>query len=443
MRPGINRRQFIQGAAAAGLGYWVAGGLSARGAVSANEKLSVAIIGTHNRAADNIKEVARVNTANIVALCDVDENLLADTMGRFPKARGFPDFRKMLDVMHKSIDAVLVACPNHTHAVATCAALHLKKHVYCEKPLAHTVFEARTVENLAKKQGVVTQMGTQIHAQSNYRRAVEIVQAGLIGPVHEVHVWCDKTHSADPPMPTEAMPVPAGLNYDNWVGPAEFHEYNSAWLPAKWRRFWPYGDGTLGDMACHFQDLAFWALGLKSPTKIWAEGPTPDAQCCPKALVVHWEYAARGSQPPVTLSWYDGLGARIPKELMEKWHVDPNWKNGVLFIGDKGALFSDYDKHKLLPEKEFADAQMPPKSIPESIGHHREWIEACRANDPDAALCHFDYSGPLTEAVLLGNVAYRTGPEQKLEWDATNLRVTNIPEANRFLQYEYRKGWKL
>ena len=445
MDRGMNRRDFLKGATAAGVGYWIASRATpSRAAISANDKLNVAIIGTHNRAADDIKEVAKVATANIVAFCDVDENLLGQTLSAHPKARGFIDFRNMLDAMHKGIDAVVVAGPNHTHAVATCAALHLKKHVYCEKPLTHTVSEARTVRELANQQRVVTQMGTQIHAQSNYRRAVEILQSGTIGPVHEVHVWCAKTHSIDPPMPTNAEPVPAGLHYDLWVGPAPFRPYNSAWLPAKWRRFWVYGDGTLGDMACHYQDLAFWALKLDAPTKIWAEGPQPDPKCCPKALTVHWEYPARGEMPAVKLSWYDGLDAHLPTDVAGQYGVDAaKWPNGVLFIGDKGALVADYDKHKLLPEKEFEGFAGVPHSIPESIGHHREWIEACRHNDPKAALCRFDYSGRLTEAVLLGNVAYRTGPGNVLEWDSKAMRIANNSLAERFLSYKYREGWRL
>jgi predicted dehydrogenase len=437
----INRRDFIKTASvAAAAGYWVAARtdrLSAA-AISPNEKLNIAQIGTNNQAAYDLKHVSMVETANIVAICDVDEKLLGATGEKFPKAKLFVDFRKMLDEMDKSIDAVVCACPNHLHAVTASAAMHRKKHVYVEKPLCHTVKEVRTLTELAKQMGVVTQMGTQIHAEPNYRRVVEIVKSGAIGPVSEVHIYCDKTHSAPPPMPTVAEPVPEGLHYDLWVGPAPFRPYNSAWLPAKWRRYWVYGDGTLGDMACHYKDLAFWALDLKYPTKIWAEGPKLDPECCPHDLTVHWQYPARGQQPAVQVSWYDG-GRRPPKSA--EWGLDEKIAAGVVFVGSKGVLFADYTQHKLLPEKQFAGFVPPPKSIPDSIGHHREWVEACRKNDPSATLCHFDYSGPLSEAVLLGNVAYRSG--KSIEWDAKTMQIANAPEAAQFLQYEYRKGWTL
>jgi predicted dehydrogenase len=434
----INRRKFLQTTAAAGVGYFVASrGSMSRAAISPNEKLNVAHIGTNNQAAYDLREVSRCENANIVAVCDVDEKLLGVAGEKFPKAKKYVDFRRMLDEMDKSIDAVVCACPNHLHAVTAAYAIHRKKHVYVEKPLCHTVVEARTITEMARSAGVVTQMGTQIHAQPNYRRVVEIIKSGAIGPVSEVHIFCDKTHSAPPPMPTEAEPVPQGLHYDLWVGPAPFHPYNSAWLPAKWRRYWVYGDGTLGDMACHYKDLAFWALDIRTPTKIWAEGPQLDPQCCPHDLTVHWEYPRQG-ESPLTLTWYDG-GRRPPKSA--EWGLDPKLDAGVVFVGSKGVMFADYTKYKLLPEKQFAGFVPPPKTIPDSIGHHREWVEACRKGDVNATLCHFDYSGPLSEAVLLGNVAYRTG--KTLEWEAKGLRVTNAPEANQYLQYEYRKGWTL
>ena len=248
-----------------------------------------------------------------------------------------------------------------------------------------------------------------------------------------------------------------GCSYDLWVGPAPFRPYNHAWLPETWRRYWNWGDGTLGDMACHYMDLPFWALDLRHPTKVRADGPEVSADCCPDWLTVQWEFPARrlpddnaggqaagqdlgpaGELPPVKLTWYDG-GKRPPQS--KEWGLDQKWGNGVMFVGEKGKLFADYGRHHLLPEKDFADFKAPPRTIPDSIGHHKEWVTACLKNDPGATTCRFDYSGPLTEAVLLGNVAYRTGKE--LEWDAAALKATNAPAAEQFLHYEYRKGWEL
>jgi predicted dehydrogenase len=293
------------------------------------------------------------------------------------------------------------------------------------------------VTQTAAKLKRVTQMGTQIHATKNYRRTVELVQSGAIGPVREVHAFCQKSHSAKEDVVGSA-PVPTNLHYDLWIGPSAFRPYNPAYLPETWRRYWNFGEGTLGDMGCHYIDLVYWALNLKYPTRVSAEGPPPHPENCPTELTVHWEFPARGEQPPVKLSWYDG--GRMPTAA-DKWKLDPKWKNGVLFIGDKGALFADYDRHKLFPEKDFADFLPPKPSIPDSIGHHKEWVEACLRNDPAAPLCRFDYSGPLAETVLLGGVAFRLG--KTLEWDAENLRATNAPEADSLIRTQYRDGWSL
>ncbi|HZL35145.1 MAG TPA: Gfo/Idh/MocA family oxidoreductase [Tepidisphaeraceae bacterium] len=437
----INRRDFVKGSAMAGLGFWVAGrGAWARGEApdvvsSANEKLNVAFCGTANRAGNDLSDTFGTGLVNVVALSDIDDNYLGKAGEQFPKAKRFNDWRKMLE--QKDIDAVVVGTPDHTHAVATAAALRLGKHVYCEKPLTHTIHEARTITELAAKYKRVTQMGTQIHAGNNYRRTVELVKANAIGPIREVHVWCSTQWSAAH-APTVAQPVPPNLHYDLWVGPAPFHPYNSAYLPASWRRYWAYGDGTLGDMACHYTDLPFWALDLRHPVRISAEGPPVSQTGCPQWMIVNWEYAARGEQPPVKLTWYDG-GKRPPK--FAQWGLNPNWASGVMFVGDHGLLFADYDRHHLFPEKDFKDYQPPRPNIPNSVGHHKEWVMACLKNDPSATTCRFDYSGPLTEAVLLGNVAFRTG--KTLAWDARNLKIPNAPEAEQYLHYEYRKGWEL
>jgi predicted dehydrogenase len=232
--------------------------------------------------------------------------------------------------------------------------------------------------------------------------------------------------------------VPANLHYDLWLGPTPPRPYSPAYLPQVWRRWWAFGSGTLGDMACHYMDLPFWALKLRYPTAVSTEGPEVSEQECPRWLVVHYDFPARGELPPVKLSWYDG-GKR--PSAFEEWKLPGGWSNGVMFIGDKGQLVADYGRHKLLPEKDFADFRPPAPYIPDSLGHHREWIEACKKNDPSATTCSFDYSGPLTETVLLGDVAYRCG--KPLQWDAATLTATNAPEAERFVKLRYREGWKL
>jgi predicted dehydrogenase len=432
----INRRDFVKGSAAAAMGFWVAGRAAwGEESASSTDKLSLACIGTADQAESDRNSLVESGLVNIVALCDVDDKFLGKAGEKFPKAQKYNDFRKMLE--QKDIDAVLVATPDHIHAVATAMALKLGKHVYCEKPLTHTVKEARTITELATKYNRVTQMGTQIHGGGNYRRVVELVKSGAIGPVNEVHVWCGKGWWADK-APKDEQPVPPTLNYDLWVGPAPFHPYNAAYLPQNWRRYWAYGDGTLGDMACHYTDLPFWALDLAHPTKVKARGPEVSADGCPEWLIVDWEFPARGELPPVKLTWYDG---NKRPEKFQQWGLNPKWGNGVMFVGEKGQLFADYDQHHLYPEKDFKDFKPPEKTIPDSIGHYKEFALACIKNDPKATTCPFHYSGPLSEAVLLGNVAFRSG--KALDWDAKLLKATNAPEADAFLHYEYRKGWEL
>ena len=431
MQNHFTRRRFLQTTAAAGaMTFWGGRLLAEDKKVSANERVHVGIIGVAGQGEYDTNEVAKAGAA-IVALCDVDENRTGKARERFPDAKVYPDFRQLLD--QKGLDAVVIATPDHTHAVATMAALKAGLHVYCEKPLTHCVHEARVVAEMAAKQKRVTQMGTQIHASKNYRRVVELVQSGAIGPVREVHVWCEKSWGGDD-RPTTTPPIPPGLHYDLWVGPAPYRPYHPAYVPYTWRRWWDFGGGTLADMACHHMDLPFWALKLRQPTKIRAEGPPPHPETAAKWLIVHYEFSARGDLPPVQLTWYDG-GKRPAAFADGKL---PEWGDGSLFVGEKGMLLAGYDKHKLVPEEQFAGFTPPAPSIPDSVGHHREWLEACKNGGPTT--CNFDYAGALTEAVLLGNVSYRLG--KPLTWDAKNLR-TNEPEAERFLRHEYRKPWTL
>ncbi|MCC6511443.1 MAG: Gfo/Idh/MocA family oxidoreductase [Pirellulaceae bacterium] len=427
-----NRRQVIKAAGAAvavsSVGYW--SGLAAAQSKSPNEKLNLACIGTANRALDNIKEVLH---ENIVALCDVDKNYLDQRLGQFKEARPYRDYRELIDKEGDKIDAVVVAVADHHHAPATVRASKAGKHVYCEKPLSHTVGEARLVAKLAKEKGLATQMGTQIHAGENYRRVVEMIQSGAIGDVHEVHVWIGKAWGGGD-LPTETEKAPEYLDWNLWLGPAAERPFaKGRYHPAQWRRWWAFGSGTLGDMGCHYMDLPFWALELTHPTTIESEGPPVHAETAPEGMVARYEFPARGNKPPVKLTWYDGN--MIPKTLYEQKMPGA----GVLFVGSTGMMFADYDKYRFFPTEKFSGYKPPAPTIPRSIGHHKEWLKACRDGSPTT--CNFQYSGGLSESVLLGTVAYRVG--KKLQWDAEQLKATNAPEADKMINKSYRAGWEV
>ncbi len=435
MRHNFSRRYFLQKGLAGAVGVSLLGRSRAWAKVSANEKLNIGVIGVHNRAADDLNGVA---SQNIVAVCDVDDRFLAEASQKFPSAQTYSDFRRMLD--RNDLDAVVVGTPDHTHAVATMAALKSGRHVYCEKPLAHTIAEVRAVTREARKRNLVTQMGTQIHAGSNYRRVVELLRSGAIGPVTEVHVWVG-AHYGDVKIPTGRPPIPAGLHYDLWLGPVEFRPYEPDYVPFNWRNFWAFGGGSLADMGCHHIDLSHWALDLEHPLSAEAEGPAINSETTPPWMIVRYEYPERKpvpgeiAKPAVKLTWYHG-GKRPPHFAQG---LLPKWGDGSLFIGERGMLLAGYDRHALLPEKDFAGFVAPPKTIPNSIGHHLEWIEACKGRG--AATCRFDYSGPLTEAVLLGNVSFRTG--KKITWDSNSMKAKHCREADAFIHHHYRKGWSL
>jgi predicted dehydrogenase len=431
LRPQLPRRDFLKSASGAAISIGAFAGLS-RGddAASANGKLNIACIGTANRAAADIEGV---QGEKIVALVDVDSNYLDAARSKFPDARGYADYREMLDQEGDKIDAVVIGTTDHHHAPAAIRAIRRGLHVYCEKPLTHTVHEARLIAAAAKEMGVATQLGTQIHASDNYRRVVEIVQSGVLGDVSAAHVWVGKGWGVQQ-WPESSNEVPANLNWDLWLGPAPQREFRAGrYHPAQWRRWWDFGQGTLGDMGCHYMDLPFWALKLRHPTKVTAEGPEPHPEMAPVGLTVHYEFPAAEGRPALKLTWYDGQ--QIPREINGQ-RVPAN---GVMFVGSAGMMFADYSSYRLFPAEKFSDFQPPPQTIPKSIGHHAEWIKACKDGSP--TLCNFDYSGALTETVLLGNVAYRTG--KSLDWDAANLQATNAPDAGRLIRKEYRAGWEV
>jgi predicted dehydrogenase len=427
----INRRHFLLSAAAvAATGPLV---LSAPKLPAPSERLRVGAVGIAGQGNSDLNAIAAAG-AEIVALCDVDTNRkqVVAQRNRFSKAKFYTDFRKMIDA--GGLDAVMVATPDHTHAPAALTALKADLHVFCEKPLTHTVAEARLLAETAHKKKRVTQMGTQIHAGDNYRRVVELIRAGAIGPVKEVHCWVSTTYGGSD-RPKQKMDVPAGLEWDLWLGPAPVRPYHSTYVPFYWRGWWDFGGGALNDMACHHMDLPFWALDLHHPTHVEAEGPKPHPESTGPWLIVRYDFPTRGKLPPVKVTWYDS--GKRPRYFEEKGLL-PKWGNGTLFVGEKGMLLADYGKHVLLPEKVFKDYPAPKPTIPNSIGHYKEWVEACKGNG--STTCNFDYSGALTEAVLLGTVSYRLG--KGFNWDAKQFKASE-PGAERFLRKEYRKGWEV
>ncbi len=429
----LDRRQLLQGTTLAGVGFWLSAGNAVSGeSRSPNEKLNIACIGVGGRGAGDVGGVA---SENIVALCDVDEKRAAATFAKHPKAKKFRDFRRMLNEVEKEIDAVVIGTPDHTHAPPAAMAMRMGKHCYCEKPLTHSVYECRVLTELAAEKGLATQLGTQIHAGANYRRVVELIQSGAIGAIRQVEVSFPGGRGGMD-RPQDTPPVPPHLDWDLWLGPAPERPYHPSYVPGNWRNWWDFANGTLGDFGCHYMDLPFWALKLRYPTSIEAEGPPPHPETAAPKLTLHYEFPARGDLPPVTLTWRNGSG-NVPPIIKEK--NLPNWGAAVLFVGEKGMLLANYSKRLLLPESEFAGFEPPAPTVPASIGHHREWVAACKTGGPTT--CNFDYSGPLTEAVLLGNVAYRTG--ERLQWDAEKLQATNCPQADQYLRREYRPGWTL
>lgn len=439
----ISRRRFVQGtlagaAAAATLGRPRL--LRAADAVSANGKLNVAFIGTHNQASSDFDMIVASKKVNVVALCDVDDIFLDEAMEK-PAAEGakrFNDYREMLDKLDKEIDAVVVAVPDNHHYHAAMHAMNRGKHVYVEKPLCHDVWEARRLKEVVAEKKLVSQMGTQIHGSENYRRVVEKIRAGAIGKVLEAHCWVDGTYTAYPPIVPQPA-VPKELHWDLWLGPAPESAYHPKKHPFWWRGWWDFGGGKLADMACHHTDLPKWALGLTAPTTIESHGPDPDPISGPAWQVVDYEYPAVGDRGPVKLTWYHGGGKRPPQFAEGKL---PKWGDGTLFVGEKGMLLADYGRHVLLPEVDFKDYKYTGEPIPASVGHYNEWVQACLDNKPENCLCRFDYSGPLTEAVQLGVVSHRLG-NKKLEWDADAFKVTNASDAMKFMKREYRKGWEI
>ncbi|MBN1844463.1 MAG: Gfo/Idh/MocA family oxidoreductase [Sedimentisphaerales bacterium] len=404
-----------------------------------SEKLNIAGIGVGGRGAGDLAEV---ESQNIVALCDVDWRHAAATFEKYPKATKYRDFRAMLDKEEKTIDAVIVATPDHCHAVATMAAIQHGKHVYCEKPLTHDIWEARQITLAARRARVATQLGNQGQASEATRLVCEYIWSGAIGKVSQVHSWSNRYISPRGiDRPKDTPPVPDTLDWDLWLGPAPERPYHPCYLPFSWRGWWDFGTGVLGDIGCHQLDPVFRALKLGYPARVEACSSGVNDETAPLASVVRYEFPARQDTPSVALSWYDGgLMPPRPPEL------EPNRRLGDaddnLFIGDKGKMLG----HRVIPETKLQETPKPPRTLDRSPGHHAEWLIACKGGPPAGS--NFDWAGPLTESVLLGNIALRMEKVlyEKgllLEYDGPNMNVTNLPEANQYIRRQYRKGWQL
>jgi predicted dehydrogenase len=447
MKPQITRRDFLKSTATTAAAFTILPGGLAR-AYAANEKVNVACVGVGNMGAGNRHELKSLG-ANIVGLCDVDSNTLATAAKEHPEAKLWADFREMLEKQQKEIDAVMVSTPDHIHFPAAMLAMKLGKGVDVEKPMAHTVWEARQMAEAARKYKVATQMDNENHSADGLRSLVEWIKSDAIGAVREVHIWSDRPiwpqGIAQRPA---SRPVPANLNWDLWLGPAPQRDYHDHLHPFAWRGWWDFGCGALGDMGCHFFDSAFWALELGSPTSVEAVQEGNSTETGPKWAIVTYEFPARkgkgGPQegkdlPPVTVKWYDGhkLPPR-PDELESDRKLPPN---GSLFVGEKGKiLVSDASSPRLIPEAKMQEFKRPEPFLGRiQGGHKQDWLNAVKGGPP--AGCDFGlYGGPLAEVVLLGNVAVRVG--RKIEWDAANLKAKNAPEADPYLRREYRKGWE-
>jgi predicted dehydrogenase len=445
--PGSTRRQFLRATSTAVAGVMIVPRhvIAGSGQTAPSDKVNVAGIGVGGQGESDINEISK--ESNIVALCDVDSRRAANTFKKFPDTKQYRDFRKMLDEQSKNIDAVVVATPDHFHAVAAMAAIKRGKHVYCEKPLAHSIHEVRELMKAARDHKVVTQLGNQGHSFDSIRNFCEWVWDGAIGNVHTIHAGCEAVNSGIDQLPhlSEHHDVPDTLDWEQWLGPAQERPYNPAFAPASWRGWVPFGNGTIGDWTCHVVDPVFWALDLGAPASVQAQVPDYDFKtqglAYPKGEIITFEFAANEKRGPVTLNWYSGT-EKIPRPAELEADENPI-RTGAVVMGDKGTIV--YGSHgagqvRLIPEARMLAYKKPTPKIPRAKEHHHDWLDAIRTGRKAGS--DFSYGGPLTEIALLGVIAIKMAGT-KLEWDAKRTRFKNHSEANQYINPPYRAGWKL
>lgn len=435
----LNRRNFlVTGTAVAAVTLVPRHVLGGAGQEPPSGKLNIAAIGVGGMGSGDI---ASVTSENVVALCDVDQRALDRNAPKYPKAKLFKDYRRMFDEQ-KDIDAVMVATPDHNHAIVSLTAMKLGKHVHCQKPLTHSVHEARLMGQVAKEKKVATQMGNQGQAGEEARLICETIWSGAIGSVKEVHAGSNRYPPISPRgirRPPEKPPVPPGLDWDLWLGPAPARPYHPTYTPFSWRGWWDFGTGVLGDIGCHQLSAVFKALKLGHPE--WIEASSSNHQCPPEVTketaplssVTRWHFPAAGERGPVSVFWWDGgLKPHQPEEIdNDSEFGEGDW---LMIIGDKGKMYG----HQVIPRARAKEVGPPPKVLPRSPGHYKEWVQACKGGPP-AGSNFVDHAAHLAEVVLLGNIAIRT--KEKLYWDGPNLRFTNSENANRYINPPYREGW--
>lgn len=460
-----SRRQFMQTTAATGVGFWVAAGLHAEESKSPNEKIRIACVGIDGKGASDSEDAGK--HGDVVAICDVDDLKLNAASKKFEGAKKYNDFRKMFDEMGSSIDAVTVSTPDHCHAVIAAMAMSLGKHCFCQKPLTHSIWEARRLGDIAREKKVATQMGNQGTANDSLRRAAAIISSGALGNVTEVHVWTNRPIWPQGGNRPETAAVPAHLHWEEWLGPASYRPFGKGYHPFAWRGWWDFGTGALGDMACHTVNMPYMALALRDPVSVQARTSGHNRESYPKWSTIDFAFPANDKRPAVKMTWYDGgdAGEKPPKHLFEG--ANPS-ANGCLVLGDKQAYAKEFqdgrhpansgclvvgDKGKLYAPGDYAERQIvltdginePKVEFIHSPGHFQEWIRAIRGGE--AARSNFpDYAGPLTETILLGNLAVWAAPDagqmgKKIEWNAKDLVATNAPEVAKVVKPDYRDGY--
>lgn len=450
-----NRRRFMQTTALTGLGFWVAGGVRAQENKSPNERIAMASIGLGGKGSSDSSDAG--SFGDMVAICDVDEGRLNNAgKNRFPKAKRYTDFRKMLDEMGGSIDAVTVSTPDHTHAPAALMAMRMGKHCFCQKPLTRSIYEARLMAQVARETKVATQMGNQRTAESKLREAAAIIQSGVLGPVKEVHVWTNRpiwAQGCERPKPANCPPF---LKWDLWLGPAPERPYADGYHPFAWRGWWDFGTGALGDMACHTVNMPYMALNLHDPVSVQAETSGHNKDSYPKWSVITFDFPALGDRPAVKLVWYDGgkiPGSELLGEMKDLYRAEIQearkkkgnyFGSGCIVVGEKATLYSPGDYADRV-QRLSGDKPLPEVQYTQSPGHFEEWVRAIKGGEP--AVSNFaNYAGGLTETILLGNLAVwvaASGKGEKVEWDAKNLKSPNVAGLEPIIKPTYRPGYTL